>query len=757
MRFECRGFVRLLILVLLSFCLNAEAAVYNHFKVVGARRLTSATILHYIPFKKGQNLTQNDFAHALKKLYDTGLFKQAQFLENGSTLVIKVKENPTIARILVEGGEKVGQDKILKALSSQKISAGMILNPKVYASLKQSIVELYQEQSYHNVKVNLMQKQLGSNKVLLTIKIHEGKEGTVRSITVSGNKAVASSEITGKMELKPELWSFLTHNNNFSNHAYMTDLQSIRQLYFAKGYLQASIVKHKEVWDGDHVDLTIVIHEGQPFYFAKIELNAPKKFRADLDKELKHFKVGQLYDHAEVHKVVTRMFESLAAKGYAFVNIDPRIQLHPKSKKVDLLFQVKLGPRVMVRNIGFSGNKHTQDYVLRREMLQLEASQYNQGLVKLSERNINNLGYIRNAKCIPVKVGGRSDIIDLKCAMEEVPSTVASASVGYSTQSGLIYKIDFDQKNFVGTGRRITVNAEKSDTVVSGNVAFSDPYFLDSNISDSFHINVTKTKNVKGSVAKYQTNDYGLSNDIGIPLSNFSRLVLGLGYRHTDVVKYDDSYGYIDDFISQHGTKFDTYDFHMGWRSNTYDRIIFPLDGISQDLSAYVGLPIGDKSLQYYQLGYKMSLYKPIFDTGLTGQLVTQLGYGRGYGDFDTLPFFKNYWAGGEGSVRGFSNNSLGPKDTAMNTPMGGNVLTLMSLNLFMPQWFGDDIRFGAFVDVGNVFDDEFKFDELRSSGGVVVQWRTPMAPIALSLGYPLSKKSGDELHAFSFSLSTNI
>lgn len=746
-----------LLLLVLSCASVAQANVYQHIRVEGAKRLTPASVVKRLPFSTQQDVSDQALERALRRLYQTGLFRNIAFARDGQTLILKIEENPTISDIVIESGGEVSNDKLLKMLEDFKIKKGAILNPMVFHSLQGTLANLYREQGFHNVQIHLSERKQSGAKVVLKLKIQEGKEGKVSAIDIQGNHHVSSKDLLGAMTLTPHFWSFLTGNNTFSDQAFQRDREAMRQLYFQHGFLQAKITRHRAIWQGDDVTLQIGVQEGKPFYLNTLSIDGPKDVTKQLQAELVPLKKGDLYHHQHVQKVVQAMHHRLASLGYAFVAVTPRIQLHPKQQRVDLRFQVRLGQRVMVRRIAFSGNAQTQDQVLRREMLQLEASQYNFSLVQQSERQLNNLGYLKDAHCVPSHVAGRSDLIDLICHVEEVPSTVASASAGYSSNAGLIYKVDLNQKNFLGTGRQLTVNAEKSDTVLSANFDLTDPHFLGSNFSNRFHITGSKVKSVKGSTAKYQTNVYEVGYDVGVPVSAYAQMLMGVAYQRTKVVKYDANYPYIKAFIDQHGRTFNTTTLHLGWKSNSYDRVIFPQHGVHQDVSFYVGLPAATNALTYYTLGYKASIYQPVFQSGWTAQWLTQLGYGRGYGDFGkTLPFFKNYWAGGEGSLRGFENNSLGPKDS-LGKPMGGNVLATTSVNMFAPSWFGDDKRLGGFVDLGNVFKDHIRASEVRASAGIVFQWRTPLAPLSLSLGYPIRKKDGDQKHAFSFALSTSM
>ncbi len=735
----------------------AKPNVYDAIKVQGAKRLSPPTIVKRLPFGAGQTVTDPMLERALNRLYHTGLFEQVGFYRDGKTLVLQVKENPTIADIRIQSGGEVSDDKLLNMLAENKISKGQIFNPNMYHQLQQALTSLYQSQGFHNVQVKLKTQTLPGSKVALTLHIEEGKEGKVVSIEVRGNTQVPTHDILGVMSLNPRLWSFLTGNNKYAKAALQDDLNAVRHLYYERGYLQAKILSHRTFWQGDQAIIKLNLSEGHPFYIANIALHCPKQVHTVLQPYLGVLKRGVLYDHKTVQKVVKRLHDAMAAKGYAFVNVMPKIQLRPVKHQVDLRFEVQLGRRVMVRRIGFVGNDKTQDQVLRREVQQLEASQYNDTLIQRSERRLNNLGYLKEAHCVPKRVAGRADLVDLMCHVEEVPGTLATASVGYSSKSGVIYAAKLDQKNFLGSGRRLTTSAEKSDDVLSANFDWEDPYFLGSNYAGRFHLSGKKIKNVKGSTAKYQTNVYEIGYDVGVPVSGVAKAVVGLSYHHTDVVKYDTQYPYIKTFIDQHGKSFNTTNLHLGWQSNTYDRFLFPSHGVNQNVSVHVGLPMGSKALTFYKLDYKASWYHPLFASGWTSQWMVQLGYGHGYGDLGkTLPFFKNYWAGGEGTIRGFETNTLGPKDT-LGKPMGGNLLAVTGVNVFTPPWLGDDKRLGFFVDAGNVFKDHIQTSEIRASAGLVLQWRTPLAPISLSLGYPIRKKQGDERHAFSFALSTSM
>lgn len=732
--------------LLLSFGI-AYAQRYNDIKVYGAEGLGKQAVMHYSKLDLKQDITSADIRLAVINLYKSGLFEDVKVYASGKDLVIKVVEKPVLSKINFTGTEHMPREQFIKALASQGIEVGKIYNAKATYQIKPMLEQTLAAMGYEDsvVTVDSVQKR---KSMVLNVSVKEGKEVLIKDVSFVGVKNVSDRVLSRVMDSSPRLWSLLTGNNKFSNALIQKDLQAIVKYYQSKGYVEARafILKKKPVDGG--IGLVIKVVEGKKYTVSGVTLDGFAK--SDYSKTTAMLPIGEAYDVEMVEHVRVELEHDLGSLGYAFaqVSFEPKLM---SGNKVAVAYSAVLGEKANIRRINFTGQSYTQDEVLRREMRQMEVSQYNYSQVRESERRLRNLEFIKDVKCTPIKADGG---VDLNCNVTEMNSAQFVASVGYSPQLGVTYKLDFNQKNLAGSGKRLQVSLEKSDVQTSGLISMTQPYIFGSNFSNTWSFDAVKLKNVNKDASNYQTNHVGVYNDFAMPITNRGLFSLGLGLQKIKIVSYDKTVNYVNDFVNSHGKQFSVLDAHFALSHNSYDRTPFPTSGSLSKLIYTITLPYQDNTLRYYKVDFNNSTYIPLRH-GLVFNWLVQLGYGQGYGG-DNYPFFKNYWAGGEGSVRGFDTNSLGPQDNKKK-PMGGNVLVASSANLYFPQKLGDDIRYGLFVDTGNVFNDSFNASEMRVSTGAVLQWRTPLAPMSFALGFPVVKKQGDKLQSFSVSISTDF
>ena len=735
-------FLSLLMLTTLAF-----AKTYDRIQVKGANSLGAESVIYYSKLKPG-NISSYDLRQAILALHKSGLFADVKISESGKSLVITVVEQPVIAKIEFKGTDHMPQKQFIDALKAQGIAVGKVFNPQKVYQIKPMLLQALAALGYEQADVNVNFKQSSKKSIKLKISISEGDAQRITDISFVGNNNVASRILLSQMELTPHLWSFISDNNKYSKIAFAKDINAIEQYYRTKGYIQARASLAKIIKDKNGIKLVVNINEG-PIY--RLQSFALKGFiKHDYSRATKDLEMHTAYDVHNIEHVKNKLEHELGSLGYAFAKVEFKPVIVEKNL-VRIEFTATPGQKVQIRRINFAGQGRTQDEVLRREMQQTEIAQYNYSLVRESERRLKNLEFIGSAVCKPEKHDG---FTDLDCEVKEIPSATLVASIGYAAQSGVTYKVDLAQKNLVGSGKRLMVNLEKSDVQVSAQVSMTQPYIFGSKYSNTWSLDAVKLKNVKKDSAKYQSNHFGIYNDFSIPFSNHSFFSIGLGLKNVNIVSFDPGVDYIDEFIASHGKHFGILDAHFAVKYHDYDKTPFPENGTSRKMLFTTVIPYQENTVRYYKFDFTNSSFISL-GHGYVANWLLQIGYGKGY-DGDVYPFFNNYWAGGEGSVRGFDTNSLGPKDNK-DKAMGGNILATTSLNLYLPQYFGDDMRYGLFVDAGNVFKDSVDLHEIRASIGAVLQWHTPLAPLTFSYGIPIVKKSGDKTEPFSVSMSTDL
>ena len=755
-------FYRLFFLLLLSSStFAANSFLIKSINISGLVNISKNTVYSHSGLKIGKVLEDDDLKKIIVKLYKSKFFKSVSLnkLSNG-VLQVTVVERPMVSFVGYSGQKALKKELIDEVLVKNKVQAGQPYSPSLINQVTETLTMYGHEQGVYNVKINADIEKLTNNRVRVLFKINEGEKAKVKQINFFGNSALTAKQISSAMSLEPHWWSFISDNNSYSVLRLQQDLAAIKDKYLDYGYINAKVTKKSVKFNDDDVVLNINIEEGEQFKIGKI-LVQNVKYKDQILKMITTLKVGDIFSRKELIKVIENIAELFKDKGYAYVEVDPSIRVDNSKKLMSINFKIKPGPLVIIRHVSFFGNTSTNDRVLRREMLQNEAELYSSSHVKNSIRKINNLGYVRNAKCDLVKVPGHVDQADLSCFVTELPSISAGVSVGYGSQNGALFQLNFAHKSLLGTGYGFKFNATRMITAQSVSASLFNPYFTDSGISQNISFNLENFSPARTNNSTWRNRDFAFENrgirlgvDYGIPITSLSHFNLGFYARTTDIRLGDDPHASFEEFINEFGHKFKELTVKIGLSRNSLDRIIFPTEGSDFSSNIELGLPIAD-FLRYYKLDVKSNYYQPLGDSAWIFKARGGLGYGRGYGSRgNNLPFFKNYFAGGMDTVRGFAPNSLGEKDSK-NRSIGGSMLAYASAALIFPEWFGEDIRLAMFVDAGGLGSKSIGSDDLRYSSGIEIHWRTAIAPLVFSFATPLKKHHGDIQEVFAFELGT--
>lgn len=759
MRFLKLWQVLLSVLVLSVFVAHAEQTFeFDRIEVKGAARIDQKTIRHYLPVTTGKSVKASVLSDAVRSMYQTGFFQKVDLYQDGRTLIVSVEENPFVYQIHFQGNNALTSSDLSRVAEQMGLKEGEPFHPDIAHTFKRALMQEYQRKGFYNVAVQINQQAKSQHRVVLDIVVTEGKEAMVQNVTFAGNKAFSTGKLKGLVSMRPQLWSFLSHNNRYSEERLNQDMEAMRSLYLNHGHLNINIVKPKVVVDRatSNINLNFKIQEGPVFTLGHVDLHYKGVHKEALQNVADSLQMGQVFSRSRIQKALKSMQKILVDAGYtnAQIKVDPRKW---KDKNVvDIAFDVFPGKPVFVRQISFKGNQRTHEKVLRREMRQFENTLLNQFQLQESERRLNNLGYLRGSHCEPFPVGGREDLVDLNCSVEEISSATASASLGFSTQGGMLFGLSLSQSNFLGTGNSVSLRAERSQIAEVLQFSYTNPYFWSSEVSQQISMGFRHSTPGNQNVTKYKTDGYHLGLDYRWPIAAYDYVTLGGKWSRVHVMDYQNSAQRIQDYITANGDNYWLYTLHAGWNHSRLDRAIFPTKGSRQTVDANVSLPLADQSLGYYTLEYRGSQYWPIGTAGYVAHVRGNVAYGQGYGSAGKdLPFFRYFYAGGINSVRGYRSNSLGEQDENNNS-IGGNARLTATAEVFVPQWFGDQYRFGAFLDAGNVFDGGFVFgsDEgLRFSAGISAHIRTALVPMEIALSVPLNATDSDEKEAFSFSL----
>jgi outer membrane protein insertion porin family len=757
---------RVLIFSCLLFCsyflFNAAAYaqqfVVKKIQFEGLERISIKTFRNYLPIKEGDNFNTVQSGEIIHELYKTGFFSDVKLSNKNETLIVTVVERPVVEEINISGNKQITKKQLFEALKIGGLVEGQIFDHSVLVDIEQQIVQQYNSLGRYNAHVKVEIVNHGKSKIVVNINIDEGPVAKIKEIKIIGNNVFSQKKLLSDFSLATSnLWSFFTKSDQYSKEKLDADLEKLRSFYLDKGYLKFKIdsTQVSITPDKKFIFITIHITEGSVYSIKGFDVSGsfPMK-QADIVKLIK-LKEKEIFSRKILFDITGDISRFLGDFGYATPNIRVEPEINEVEKKIFIHFIVDAGKRAYVRRINFSGNTRTNENVLRREMRQQEGALFSLSKLEESKRRLENLGYLQDIDAKIEPVPNHPEQIDINYSVKEASSAMANFQVGYSDADGFLYGVNFNEQNFLGTGNSFGLGFDNSKDYKTYNLMFLKPYFTDSGIS--LQINGYAQRHTPGSIhlSSYTTDIYGATMMWGVPVSDFNRINFGYGYENIKLGGNSGTSLEVYNFIKSQGNVFNQIRLLAGWNFSNTDRAVFPTKGSAQAFNVDFGVPADKHSLEYYKADYILSWYVPI-----THKIIIkargELGYGAGYGKTKKLPFFKNYFAGGIDSVRGYEPGSLGPRDS-MNNPMGGNFLTVGSLGLIFPNPAGDSLRTSVFVDVGKVYQDKFSYRGLRSSYGVQGEWRSPLGILVFSYAKPIRSRHSDRLDAFQFNIGTSF
>jgi outer membrane protein insertion porin family len=783
--------------LILFAALSAPVAAYafqpftvSDIRIEGLQRIAAGTVLSYLPIEPGQTMTDSTAQKAIEDLFKTGFFNNIELERQGSILVVKVTERPSIASLTVRGNKDIKTDQLMKGLKSAGLAEGQTFDRLTLDQMRQQLVAQYNDRGKYNVRVEPHVTNLDRNRVAIDIEIQEGKAAKIQEINIVGNQAFTDDQIRDDWESGTPNWtSWYSNNDQYSREKLSGDLTKLSSYYLDRGYADFNISSAQVTISPDKRDIYIAaaIHEGEIYKISDIHLLGTLILPEDALRKVLRIEPGEVFDRHSIELSSDAITDVLSNIGYAFAKVSPIPKVDEKNHTVDLTFFVDPGPRVYVRRINFKGNTNTQDQVLRREMRQYEGAWYSQAAIDRSKVRLQRLGFFRDVNIDTVKVPGTTDEVDLNVKVTEESSGQFQFGVGYSQVSGIILSTSISNNNFLGTGNRVSATFQKSLFLKQYQVSFFDPYLTDSGIGIGYSASVLKLNQAEQNIASYLSDTDSFSTYLSFPISETDSINAGIGINKT---RLDLIPGYTPQVFFDQIFKIGHYTIHetpltLSYAHDTLNQFFKPTRGGLQQVSAEIGLPGG--TVPYYKLTLSTSDYFPL-PFGFTGHVSGTLGYGKAYskdvsvqyadsqGNIRTMsfPFFQNYYAGGVRDVRGFQDNTLGPRicsgligadgkaaPSAISVngtcsggsyfrpqPVGGAFKVLGSGELVLP-FFKDNpkARISLFADVGNVFASygDFNASDLRASVGISLQWIAPVGPIVINLAQPLRDKPEDK------------
>ncbi len=749
-------------LCLLGTVLALSAHAFDPFivkdiRIEGIQRTEAGTVFSYLPVKVGETMTEDRAAQAIRSLYATGFFKDVSLEVDDGVLIVVVQERPSVAQIEVLGAKEFSKDDLLKGLRSVGLSEGRIFDKGLLDKSEQELKRQYVSRGKYSAQITTTVTPLERNRVAVRFDIVEGDVARIRQISIIGSQAFKEKDLLGLFVLRtPGLMTWFSKHDQYSKQKLAADLETLRSYYLDRGYLEFNIDSTQVSITPDKKDvyITMGITEGLQYTVSDVKLAGEMLIPETETLKLVKLKAGEIFSRAKLTESTKAIGDRLGNDGYAFANVNAVPDLDKEKRKVAFTFFVDPGRRVYVRRINVSGNTRSRDVVIRREMRQFEGGWYSADSITKSKQRVDRLGYFTEVNVETPSVPGTTDQVDLNVSVVEKPTGNILLGAGYGSAEGVVLSGAVTQQNIFGSGNHlgVQVNTGKVNTVYS--LSFTQPYWTVDGVSRGFDVYKRNVDPTAISAGAYRTSTLGGQVRFGVPFTEIDTVSLGLGYESTSITTFADSPLQIVNYVNTFGSQNTSILGSVGWARDTRDSVIYPTSGGTQRANLESGLPGG--TLQYYKVGYQNQRYYPLSRT-FTLYLNGDVGYGNGL-QGKPLPFFRNYYAGGVSSVRGYATSTIGPKD-ANGAPTGGSKKLVGNVELLFPfPGLANDksVRVSAFVDVGMI-GESYSFGDTRAAAGLAVLWVSPLGPLKFSVAQPFRSQVGDQKQRFQFTFGSQF
>ncbi|HWT35524.1 MAG TPA: outer membrane protein assembly factor BamA [Paraburkholderia sp.] len=738
--------------------------VVQDIRIEGLQRVEPGTVFAYLPIKQGDTFNDDKASEAIRALYATGFFNDVRIATEGGVVVVQVQERPAIGTIDFAGIKEFDKDNLTKALRAVGLSQGRYYDKALVDKAEQELKRQYLTRGFYAAEVTTTVTPIDRNRVGLLFSVVEGPSAKIRQINFIGNKAYSSGTLLSEMQLSTPNWfSWYTKNDLYSKEKLTGDLENVRSYYLNHGYLEFNIDSTQVSISPDKKDmyLTVGIHEGEPYKVSGIQLSGNLLDREAELKKLIKIKPGDTFSAEKLQATTKAIVDKLGEYGYAFATVNALPQIDQANHTVNLTLQVDPSRRVYVRRINVVGNTRTRDEVVRREMRQLESSWFDSNRLALSKDRINRLGYFTDVDVTTVPVEGTADQVDVNVKVAEKPTGAITLGAGFSSTDKVVLSAGVSQDNVFGSGTSLSLNVNTAKTYRTLTVTQVDPYFTVDGIKRITDVYYRTYEPLYYSTdSSFRIVTMGGDLKFGIPFSEVDTVYFGAGFEQNTLDVDANTPQAYKNYVQDFGRVSNNVPLTVGWSRDARDSALVPSRGYFTQANAEYGTPIG--GTEYYKADLQAQYYYS-FSRGFVIGFNVQGGYGNGIGN--AYPIFKNYYAGGIGSVRGYEPSSLGPRDKVTNDPIGGNKMFVTNVELTFPlpgTGYDRTLRVFTFLDAGNVWGDSRQGGDttvgsngLRYGYGVGLAWISPIGPLKLSLGFPVQKHTGDQYQKFQFQIGT--
>jgi outer membrane protein insertion porin family len=728
-------------------------------RVEGLQRVEPGTIFASMPMRVGDDYNDEKGATAIRALFALGLFKDVRLEANGNVLVVVVQERPTIADVEFAGSREFDKDALKKSMRDIGLTDGRPFDKALADRAEQELKRQYLNKSFYAADVVTTVTPIERNRVNLTFTVIEGAPARINDIRIVGNKAFSESTLKGLLEQDTGGWlSWYTKSDRYARSKLNADLETLRSYYLQRGYLefridstQVAISPNKE-----SISVTVNVSEGERYVVSGVQLEGNYLDREDEFKSLVKIVPGEPCNADQVTETTKAFSDHFSNFGFAFARVEAVPEIDRPNNRVNLVVQAEPSRRAYVRRISVAGNNRTRDEVVRREFRQFEASWYDGDKIKLSRDRVDRLGYFTDVNVETQEVPGAPDQVDLLITVAEKPTGSLQLGAGFSSAEKVSLSFAIKQENAFGSGNYLGVEVNTSKYRRTLVFSTTNPYFTADGVSRTLDVYYRTDKPYEDQGGNYELVTKGASIRFGVPFSETDTVFFGGGMEQISIkpgtnipaayLNYADRFGYNSTAVP----------LTIGWSRDNRDSALAPNAGRYQRFNSEWSVA-GDA--RYVRANYQYQQYVPLnkkFTLAFNGEL----GLGKAMNN-RPFPVFKNFYSGGLGSVRGFDQGTLGPRDVT-GASLGGPKKVTLNAELMAPfPGAGNDrtLRMFTFVDVGNVYGDDQKitFNDMRASAGVGLSWISPLGPLRIAFAQPIRKFAGDRIQKLQFQIGTSF
>lgn len=738
----------------------AQSGVVTQIDVEGNQRIEAETVRSYMQIRVGDEFSADLIDESLQTLFQTGLFSNVRIFRRGSILVVAVEENPIINRIAFEGNSELKNDALLKEID---LKPRMVFTRARVQADVDRIITLYRRSGQFNARVEPKIIRLAQNRIDLVFEITEGDKTSVESITFIGNRVYSDGQLRSVIVTEQDTWwKFWTNADTYDPDRLNYDKELLRRHYLKNGYADFRVLSATAELapNGQDFFITFTIEEGEQYTFGNISID-PGGTGLDPDQLIQEVttETGATYDASKVDKTIEKLTIEAGKLGFAFAQVRPEVDRVQEERVINLVYKLVEGPRVYIERIDIVGNVRTQDKVVRREIRLVEGDAYNRVLVDRARRRITALDFFESVD-IAEQPGSAPDKVIMVIRVKEKSTGTLNFSAGYSTTEQVLGSVSISERNLLGRGLFVKLSTSLSFKRQTVDFSFTDPYFLDRNMS--FGIDAFTTETNQQTESSFDSRETGGGIRLGFPVSEFERFNVRYHFTNRDIKNVSAN---ASAAIALSAGVSNKSEIGVGYIYNSLDSPLSPTQGLRLALTADLAGLGGD--VFYWRAEAKASYFIPVYD-GVTLMVRGTGGIMDGFNGKQS-PVLDRFFKGGN-TFRGFERAGIGPRDTS-NTgttadAVGGQIYAIGTLEttfpLPLPDAFG--LRGAVFTDFGTLFDAPsvagaaiVDRSALRLSAGVGLLWRSPFGPIRLDFAEALLKDSLDKTQFFQFSAGTSF